>query len=116
MPYHPQGNGACERMNQTIISMLNTLELREQLRWREHLPGLVHAYNNTPDSVTGLASFFVVFGRHARLPVDQAAGLVRLLQQVTLHDWSSSNSLQSSGCVYVGAVTDAAATTGLRAT
>lgn len=72
-PYHPQGNRACERMNQTILSLLNTLELREQPRWRDDLPGHVHAYNNTPHSVTGFALFFMVFGRHACLPVDQAA-------------------------------------------
>ncbi|XP_042563837.1 uncharacterized protein LOC122132932 isoform X2 [Clupea harengus] len=86
-PYHPQGNGACERMNQTILSLLNTLEPREYSRWREHLPGLVHAYNNTPHSVTGLAPFFVVFGRHARLPVDQLAGLERPEQRGPLQDW-----------------------------
>ncbi|XP_048110471.1 uncharacterized protein LOC125301779 [Alosa alosa] len=76
-PYHPQGNGACERMNQTILGLLNTLSQREQGRWMEHLPELTHAYNNTPHSVTGLAPFFVLFGRHARLPVDQLMGVHR---------------------------------------
>ena len=47
----------------------------------------MHAYNNTPHSVTGLAPFFVVFGRHARLPVDQLAGLERPEQRGPLQDW-----------------------------
>lgn len=74
-PYHPQGNGACERMNQTILQLLNTLTPAEQGRWSEHLQELVHAYNNTPHSTTGLAPFFVLFGRHARLPIDQLMGV-----------------------------------------
>ncbi|XP_063075849.1 uncharacterized protein LOC134465891 isoform X1 [Engraulis encrasicolus] len=74
-PYRPQGNGACERMNQTILKLLNTLPPAEQSRWSEHLQELVHAYNNTPHSTTGLAPFFVVFGRHARLPIDQMMGI-----------------------------------------
>lgn len=91
-PYHPQGNGACERKKQAIIGLLNTLELREQPRWREHLPGLVNAYNNTPHSVTGLAPFYVVFGRHARLP-----GLVRPEQRATMHDWVRQHHDQLQG-------------------
>lgn len=86
-PYHPQGNGACERLNQTILHLLNSLQPAEQSRWSDHLPALLHAYNNTPHSVTGLAPFYVVFGRHARLPVDQAAGVEMEQQRGTLHEW-----------------------------
>lgn len=86
-PYHPQGNGACERLNQTILQLLNTLQPAEQSRWSDHLPALVHAYNNTPHSVTGLAPFYVVFGRHARLPVDQIVGVDLTEPRSTLHEW-----------------------------
>ncbi|XP_062380954.1 uncharacterized protein LOC134069109 [Sardina pilchardus] len=74
-PYRPQGNGACERWNQTLLGLLNTLTPAEQQRWTEHLPDLLQAYNSTPHSSTGLAPFFVLFGRHPRLPVDQSWGV-----------------------------------------
>lgn len=74
-PYRPQGNGACERWNQTLLGLLNTLTPGEQQRWMEHIPDLVQAYNSTPHSSTGLAPFFILFGRHPRLPVDQSWGV-----------------------------------------
>lgn len=74
-PYRPQGNGACERWNQTLLGLLNTLTPGEQQQWREHLPDLVQAYNSIPHSSTGLAPFFILFGRHPRLPVDQSWGV-----------------------------------------
>lgn len=86
-PYHPQGNGACERMNQTILMLLNSLTPAEQCRWSQYLPELVHAYNNTPHSTTGLAPFYVLFGRHARLPVDQMVGVERPRDRSTLPEW-----------------------------
>lgn len=86
-PYHPQGNGACERFNQTLLTLLNTLDQEGQERWADRLPALLQAYNNTPHSSTGLAPFYVVFGRHARLPVDMALGLSCPQEQCTIDSW-----------------------------
>ena len=69
-PYHPQGNGARERFNQTLITLLSSLDLAAQPQWHHPLPFLVQAYNNTLHASTGMTPHFVVFGRHARLPVD----------------------------------------------
>ena len=36
-PYHPKGNGQCERMNNTIISLLRVLSIEEKRKWPTHL-------------------------------------------------------------------------------
>lgn len=73
-PYHPQGNGSVERLNHTLLTLLSSLEGDEQTHWPQKLPELVHAYNNSVNDSTGLSPFFVMFGRHARLPVDMVMG------------------------------------------
>ena len=40
-PFHPAGNGACERVNQTIIQRLKGLD-----EWDDEVPRLVVQYNN----------------------------------------------------------------------
>ncbi|KAF7642910.1 hypothetical protein LDENG_00248420 [Lucifuga dentata] len=68
--YHPQGNGACEQFNQTLLVLLNSLTESDQMKWPSKLPAFLQAYNNTTHSTTGMIPHFVMFSRHTRLPID----------------------------------------------
>ena len=74
-PYHAAGNGMCERMNRTLLSMLATLPPEKKSRWKEYVAPMIHAYNCTRHDSTGFAPFELMFGRKPRLPIDVVLGL-----------------------------------------
>ncbi len=69
-PYHPMGNGACERMNRTLGNMIRALPAKTKHKWPQVLKSLTFAYNCTIHETTGYAPFLLMFGRVPRLPVD----------------------------------------------
>ena len=73
-PYHPQSNGACERMNQTLLKMLRTLPESQKSRWPEAVNKMVYSYNCTQHSSTGYSPYFLLFGREPNLPIDVILG------------------------------------------
>lgn len=73
--YHAMGNGACERMNRTLLKLLGTLENEQKGSWKKHLPTLVHYYNCTPHETTGYSPYKLMFGRDPKLPIDTMFGL-----------------------------------------
>lgn len=83
-PYRPQGNGQTERFNRTLHDLLRSLPEEKKRRWTEHLQPLVFAYNATPHAATGFSPFFLMFGRHPRLPVDS---MLDVDNQAPCPDW-----------------------------
>ena len=74
-PYHPMGNGTCERFNRTLMNMLGTLEHDKKKDWKSYISPLVHAYNATKHDSTKFSPFFLMFGRHPKLPIDIILGV-----------------------------------------
>ena len=74
-PYLPQSNGQCERFNSTLCNMLGTLSDEEKSDWKSHLGCMTHAYNCTKHASTTYSLYYLMFGRHPRLPIDVAFGL-----------------------------------------
>jgi len=58
--YHPQGNGVCERVNQTIKQCLRRLQNEQNLSsWDLYLPLAVFAYNTVIYCSTKFTPFFL---------------------------------------------------------
>lgn len=86
-PYHPQGNGQCERFNRTLHDLLRTLPVEQKHRWPEYLPQLLFNYNTTPHQSTGASPFLLMFGQEPQLPVDFLLGRVAEPAAGEVCDW-----------------------------
>ncbi|XP_044715053.1 reverse transcriptase (RNA-dependent DNA polymerase) domain-containing protein [Hirsutella rhossiliensis] len=68
--YHPQTDGATERMNQEVLVYLRIFVAYAQTDWAGLLPMAMLAINNRDSSVTGYSPFFLTHGYHAE-PIQQ---------------------------------------------
>lgn len=62
--YHPETDGATERMNQEILAYLRAYISFAQTEWSRMLPSAQIAINNRDSSITGLSPFFLEHGYH----------------------------------------------------
>ena len=67
--YHPEGNGQTERANQTHQQYLWVYCNYQQSNWSDLLPIAEFAYNNAPNTTTGLSPFYANKGYHPNLSV-----------------------------------------------
>uniref|UniRef100_A0A5S6Q439 Integrase catalytic domain-containing protein n=1 Tax=Trichuris muris TaxID=70415 RepID=A0A5S6Q439_TRIMR len=69
-PYHQQSNGLVERVNSTLLDVLQALASEAFETWDRILPMVTMAYNTSVHEATGTTPYFAMFGREARLPVE----------------------------------------------
>ncbi|KAL0186021.1 hypothetical protein M9458_017691, partial [Cirrhinus mrigala] len=86
-PYHPAGNGQCERFNRTLHNLLRTLPPSSKRDWALCLPQVLFSYNTTPHQSTGESPYYLMFGQEPRLPVDFLLGRVEDTAAGNVHEW-----------------------------
>src|SRR3979490_3096759 len=67
--YHPKADSQTERVNQTLEQYLQVYCNYQQDNWSELLPLAKFAYNNAPNTTTGISPFFTNKGHHPNITV-----------------------------------------------
>ena len=93
---HPQCNGAVERFNRTLKSMLRKQAAKFGMQWDQYLNGVVWAYRNTPHSSTGEKPSFLLFGFDCRSPTEAALLPAKSLKATDVRDYREQMMLSLS--------------------
>jgi len=68
-PHDPQGDGKCERMNQTLIKSLR-LECKKQTEWADRIPSVLFSYRATVATPLGISPHYALYGRPMNFAID----------------------------------------------
>ena len=74
-PFHPQGNGQCERFNHSLHKLLRTLSAEKKRRWPEHLKRGMLCIQCHPTLNNWLFPLLLDVWKGPWLPIDQLVGL-----------------------------------------
>uniref|UniRef100_A0A1X7UNW9 Integrase catalytic domain-containing protein n=1 Tax=Amphimedon queenslandica TaxID=400682 RepID=A0A1X7UNW9_AMPQE len=74
---HPQTDGLVENMNRTLRAMIAKYSSQYGDNWDEYLPKLLFAYRTKCHESTGESPFFLLYGRDAGLPGEEALSTKR---------------------------------------
>ena len=85
--YHPESNGAVERANKIIFSVISKtlLNLRKG-KWVEELPRVVWSHNTTVSRATGFTPFKLLYGEEAMMPEEIKHQSLRSTKQLLAED------------------------------
>ena len=64
-PYHPESNGAVERVIGTVKNALKKVKLGGESAWKQALHISVASYQMSPHQATGYSPFKMLYGREA---------------------------------------------------
>ena len=70
--YHPQCDGAVERFNRTLKTILRKHAAKFGCQWDRFLPGVLWAYRNTQHTSTCEKPSFLLYGIDCRSPTEAA--------------------------------------------
>ncbi len=68
--YHPRCNGHTEVVNRTLKLALRAYASKYPRSWDQYLPSVLLAYRSAVHSTTKFSPYYLLFGRHMRLPID----------------------------------------------
>ena len=74
--YHPEGDSHTEHTNQTLKQYLRIYCNYQHSNWSDLLPLTEFAYNNTPNTTTGVSPFFTNKGYNPNLSIHPECDLV----------------------------------------
>ena len=65
-PYHPMGNGRCERLHSTLKACLKKLCIDEPRDWDRYLIPTLFVHREIPSDRSGFSAFELLYGRQVR--------------------------------------------------
>jgi hypothetical protein len=85
--YHPQSNGAVERVNGLIFSRIKKcLFDQKKGKWVDELPKVIWSHNTTVSRATGFTSFRLLFGTEAMTPEEIKNESMRVLKEKEIEE------------------------------
>ena len=93
---HPQCDGAVERFNRTLKTMLRKHVMKFGVQWDQYLHGVLWVYRNTPHSSTGEKPSYLLFGFDCRFPTEAALMPNKRISPTNVSDYREELTLSLS--------------------